>query len=385
MVSRAATLVAVTSGGFASAVMQTVLATATPRVVAELGDPVLYPWVAGGYLLASALTIPVSGQYADRLGPRRVLAVGSATYLAATVLVALAPTMPALVAARVLQGVGAGAVVPAGLAAVGLLFDEAERGRAVGLLGGVQLVAQVVGPLWGGWAADGPGWRWGLVAAVPVLLGGLVAARGVPTAAAPPRWWRVRPLDPFRLLRGPLAVPVAGAVLVGAVTMALLTYVPLALQDRHGGSASATGRTLVALLVAAAVGLLAAGRLARYRWVPLAGWALTVTGAATVAAVGAAPGVVVVVGLALVGVGSGALVPLLLLQAQAVSGRDTLAQASGLVQLGRTAGPAVAVPLLGGWLVTGWPLPTSLDALLWSVVAVAAAGLGLALARPAPR
>nr|WP_257493077.1 MFS transporter [Actinomyces wuliandei] len=149
MSQEGAVLICVASGAGASALMQTLLANATPRAVSELSTTGLYGLVTGSYLLSSVLALPLFPQYADRLGPRPVLAAGHLCFCAGTLGLALAPSMPVLLLARVVQGLGAGAIVPAGLAALGLLLDGAGRGRALSHVGVVQVVANLVG-----WVAD---------------------------------------------------------------------------------------------------------------------------------------------------------------------------------------------------------------------------------------
>ena len=94
-------LIATASGMAASAMMQTQLANATPRIVEELASPDLYGFVAGSYLIASTLALPLFAQYADRLGPRRVFVAGHICFAVGTAGLVLAPTMPALIAARI--------------------------------------------------------------------------------------------------------------------------------------------------------------------------------------------------------------------------------------------------------------------------------------------
>ena len=144
------TLTATASGMAASGIMQTLLANATPRIVDELAVPELYGLVAGSYLIASTVTLPLFAQYADRLGPRRIFLIGHLCFVIGTIAMVPAPSMPAFIAARIVQGVGAGAIAPAALAALGLLLDEKARARAFSQLAVAQVVANVVGEPIGG-------------------------------------------------------------------------------------------------------------------------------------------------------------------------------------------------------------------------------------------
>ena len=195
------TLTATASGMAASGIMQTLLANATPRIVDELAAPELYGLVAGSYLIASTVTLPLFAQYADRLGPRRIFLIGHLCFVIGTIAMVPAPSMPAFIAARIVQGVGAGAIAPAALAALGLLLDEQARARAFSQLAVAQVVANVVGGPIGGWFTDGPGWRPGLLTVLPLSLTSLLLATSLPTAEAPPQWWRISLREQFDLWR----------------------------------------------------------------------------------------------------------------------------------------------------------------------------------------
>lgn len=194
-------LTATASGMAASGIMHTLLANATPRIVDELAAPELYGLVAGSYLIASTVALPLFAQYADRLGPRRIFLTGHLCFVIGTIAMVPAPNMPAFITARIMQGIGAGAIAPAALAALGLLLDERARARAFSQLAVAQVVANVVGGPIGGWFTDGPGWRPGLLTVLPLSLTSLLLATSLPTAEAPPQWWRVSLREQFDLWR----------------------------------------------------------------------------------------------------------------------------------------------------------------------------------------
>ena len=237
-------LTATASGMAASGIMQTLLANATPRIVDELAAPELYGLVAGSYLIASTVTLPLFAQYADRLGPRRIFVIGHLCFVIGTIAMVPAPSMPAFIAARIMQGVGAGAIAPAALASLGLLLDEQARARAFSQLAVAQVVANVVGGPLGGWFTDGPGWRPGLLTVLPLSLTSLLPATSLPTAEAPPQWWRISLREQFDLWRirslrrlagvaAPVLLPRLGVVaiaLMGAGVGIGITF-PLLLLD----------------------------------------------------------------------------------------------------------------------------------------------------------
>lgn len=368
-------LAAVLCGMVASALMQTLLAVATPGIVGEFDASRVFEWVAGAYLIASLGATLLAGQLADRLGARTVFVAGWLGYLAGTLLVVTATRIGGLLVGRAVQGLGAGLIVPAGLAAFGILFDPRTRGTVIGLAGTLQVVATLIGPLWGGWVTDGPGWRWGMAPAAVLGAAALSLAVNLPTGVRAPGWWRLNPCATFGLLRDRrLARATLASALAGAVMIALVTYMPLGLQQLEGMDASATGVRLIALLLGSGVGAMVGGRLADRGWLLPVGWLVAGTGLALLIG-SAAP---VIAGLGMVGLGLGPVLPVVLLRAQDAVSTGQLAQASSLIQLGRIAGSAVLVPLLGVWLRL--PLGTALPVILGSLLVLTAAGL--LVARP---
>ena len=369
--SRRVLLTVAGAGMAASAMMQTLLGNATPRIVDELAAPELYGWVAGSYLVCSTLLLPPFSQYTDRLGTRRVLVAGHACFLTGTLLMSWAPTMPALLAARAIQGVGAAAITPAVLAALGLSLDASSRARALSRLAIIQLVANLIGPPLGGWFTDGPGWRLGVLTGVPFSLVALLAARSFPTANPPGGWWRivVRGSSP----RGDgLGALVTLAALSGVISIGAITYAPLALQTLHGVDATTTGWFLIPMLLGIGAGTFASGRCAPSTWARPLGWVLGFSGAA----LAAFPQLVVfLVGITLLGVGVGLVLPLLLLDAQATASEERMARASGMVQFGRNAGAAAGIPALSLWIISGLAAGPALTGLFATLAVLAALGL----------
>ncbi|WP_033296280.1 MDR family MFS transporter [Amycolatopsis jejuensis] len=138
----------------------TIIATAVPSVVRDLGGFSQFPWLFSIYLLTQAVTVPLYGKFADVLGRRPVMFFGIAVFLLGSVLCGFAWSMPVLIAARAVQGIGAGAVQPISMTMVGDLYTVEERARVQGYLAGVWAVASVVGPTLGGVFAEYLSWRW---------------------------------------------------------------------------------------------------------------------------------------------------------------------------------------------------------------------------------
>lgn len=152
------------------AIDSTVIATAVPSIVANLGGFSQFPWLFSSYLLAQAVSVPIYGKLADLIGRKPVMLLGIGLFLAGSVLCSVAWTMPALIAFRALQGLGAGAVAPMSLTIAGDIYTLAERGKVQGYLASVWAIAAVVGPTLGGVFSEYLSWRWIFVVNVPLCL-----------------------------------------------------------------------------------------------------------------------------------------------------------------------------------------------------------------------
>lgn len=165
----------------------TVVSVALPHIGEDLGaDVSTLQWVITGYLLSLASLILVGGALGDRFGRRRVFMTGTVWFAGASVLCGVAPNSHTLIAARVLQGIGAALVMPGSLAILEASFRESDRAPAIGAWSGLGGVAGAVGPFVGGALVDGPGWRWAFLLNVPLAAATLAAAGiGVPETRDP--------------------------------------------------------------------------------------------------------------------------------------------------------------------------------------------------------
>lgn len=152
---------------FMAAMEATVVATAMPTVIAELGGIRLYGWVGASYLLASTVTVPLYGKLADRHGRKPVLLLGIALFLAGSLASGLAASIEQLIAFRAIQGLGAGAMQPIVLTVIGDLYTPAERGKVQGWFGAVWGFAGISGPLLGGAIVAAASWRWVFLVNIP--------------------------------------------------------------------------------------------------------------------------------------------------------------------------------------------------------------------------
>src|SRR3954466_12718189 len=161
---------AVVLGMLLAALDQTIVATALPTVVADLGGAGHQAWVVTSYLLASTIVTAVVGKLGDIFGRKRIFQVAILLFLAGSVLCGLAQSMSMLVASRALQGLGGGAITVTAVAVIGEVIPLRERGRYQGALGAVFGVTTVIGPLLGGLFTDHLTWRWAFWINVPVAL-----------------------------------------------------------------------------------------------------------------------------------------------------------------------------------------------------------------------
>ena len=152
------------------AIDATIIATAVPSVVAELGGFAEFPWLFSVYLLAQAVTVPVYGKLADVFGRKPVMLVGIGLFLVGSILCGTAWSMGALIAFRAVQGLGAGAVQPMSMTIVGDLYSLEERARVQGYIASVWAVSSVVGPTLGGVFSQYVSWRWIFFVNIPLCL-----------------------------------------------------------------------------------------------------------------------------------------------------------------------------------------------------------------------
>jgi EmrB/QacA subfamily drug resistance transporter len=150
------------------AIDSTILATAVPAVVSDLGGFTQFPWLFSVYLLAQAVSVPVYAKLADLYGRKPLMLIGVALFLAGSLLCGFAWGMTALIAFRAVQGLGAGAIQPIGMTIIGDIYSVAERAKVQGYLASVWALSSVVGPTLGGVFADYVSWRWIFFVNIPL-------------------------------------------------------------------------------------------------------------------------------------------------------------------------------------------------------------------------
>ena len=159
------------------AIDATILATAVPSIVRDVGGFAQFPWLFSVYLLAQAVSVSVYAKLADTFGRKPIMLIGIGLFLVGSVLCGLAWSMTALIAFRALQGLGAGAVQPMAITIAGDIYTVAERATAQGYIASVWAVSSVIGPTLGGVFSQLGIWRWIFFVNVPLCLlaGGLIA------------------------------------------------------------------------------------------------------------------------------------------------------------------------------------------------------------------
>jgi EmrB/QacA subfamily drug resistance transporter len=152
------------------AIDATILATAVPSVVNDLGGFSQFPWLFSIFLLTQAVTVPIFAKLSDSYGRKPVVLAGIAVFGVASVLCGVAWSMPALIAFRALQGLGAGAIQPTCMTIVGDIYSLQERAKVQGYLASVWAISSVVGPTLGGVFVETLDWRWIFFINIPLAL-----------------------------------------------------------------------------------------------------------------------------------------------------------------------------------------------------------------------
>jgi EmrB/QacA subfamily drug resistance transporter len=325
-------------GMFLAALDQTIVSTALPTIVGDLGGLDHLSWVVTSYLLASTVSTPIYGKLGDMLGRKPVFLAAILIFLAGSMLSGLSQSMGELIGFRALQGIGAGGLMVGAQAIIADIVPPRQRGRYMGLIGSVFAVASVAGPLLGGFLVDNLSWRWVFYVNMPVgalavlivitrlhlhtptirhridVLGATVLSAGVAAlimlttwggnefAWSSPEivalgvggvallalfvWWEARapePILPLALFRSPIfGVANAMGFAIGMAMFGAIIFIPLFLQIVYGASPTSSGlRTLplmAGLLSASILSGRAISRVGRYKIFPIAGTAILVIG-----------------------------------------------------------------------------------------------------------
>jgi EmrB/QacA subfamily drug resistance transporter len=421
-----------------AALDQTIVATALPRIVADLHGFAHLSWVVTAYLLTSTVTVPLYGKLSDLYGRRRLFVVSISIFLAGSALCGVAQSMGELIAFRALQGVGAGGLIPLSQAAVADLFPPRERGRYQGFIGAMWATAAVAGPLLGGTLTDAASWRWIFFINLPLGAAALVVVIRTMTMPSTHREHRVDYLGAALLSAGLTALllalawggtsyawgsgqvlgcAVAGVVLlvafgvrqrrapeplldlslfrlsvfsvssaatfaIGAVLFGVTIYVPVFVQRVLGGSATVSGVVLIPLSLGWVAASIASGqaiaRTGRYKAFPVLGSTLVLVGSWLLTRLDAGSSrLAVSLYLVVIGTGMGTMFQTYVIATQNRVAVTQLGIATATLNLFRSLGGSVAVAGLGALLASrsAHGLAPALHVVFFAMVPVAAAGL----------
>jgi EmrB/QacA subfamily drug resistance transporter len=393
---------------FLAAIESTVVATAMPTVVASLGGIRIYSWVFSGFLLAQTVTMPLWGRFSDLYGRRPIYLAGLATFLVGSALSGAAQNMVQLILFRMVQGLGAGALMTLGYTIIGELFGLERRARMQGYISSVWGVASLMGPWAGGLLTDHVSWRWVFYINLPfgavamaLIAGALTSASrparrpvvdgagvalfaagvsalllGIVEAGRVGSWSQievvallalgaallvafvgverraVEPIVPLRLFKNRMVLAaVITRFLAGMAMFGALSFVPLFLQTVTGASATRAGVVLTPFVLGWVVMSVVSARLVLrvgYRTVVLIGMAsLTVAFLLFLRWSVTLSSGSAMVDVLLAGIGMGMVVVPMLIAVQSVVARSDLGAATSLTQFFMSIGGALGLSLMG--------------------------------------
>ena len=172
-------MIGLMAGMLLAALDQSIVGTALPRIVSDLGGLNHLSWVVTAYLLTSTAVTPLWGKISDLYGRRIIFQISIGIFLLGSALCGLSQNMAELIGFRAFQGIGGGGLMAIALAIIGDIIPPRERGRYQGYFGAVFGVSSVAGPLLGGWFTDGPGWRWIFYVNIPIGIAAMVIIAAV--------------------------------------------------------------------------------------------------------------------------------------------------------------------------------------------------------------
>jgi EmrB/QacA subfamily drug resistance transporter len=396
-----------------AALDQTIVSTALPRIATDLHGLNRLSWVATAYLLTSAISTPIYGKISDLFGRKKIFQTAIVIFLVGSVLCGVSQSMSQLIAARALQGVGAGGLMSLVLAIVGDIIPPRERGRYMGYFLGVFGISSVAGPLLGGFLTDSLSWRWiffvnlplGAIAlsavatrlhlpvyrhehkidyqgaallsgsSVSLLLAtvwggntytwlsapiiGLLSA-GLVLAVAFVFWERraAEPIIPMELFRNKIfSVSILLSLLAGITMFASILYIPEYQQIVRGYSPTKSGLLMLPLILGLLLASITSGRLTskwgRYRIFPIFGTLVMAFGLWLFSHVTLGTSqLTLAVWMAVIGIGLGSFMQIMTLAVQNAVDRRQLGTATSAATFFRSLGSSFGGALFGSILTS---------------------------------
>jgi EmrB/QacA subfamily drug resistance transporter len=421
-----------------AALDQTIVSTALPAIAREFHGTSRIAWVFSAYLIASTVAVPLHGRLADHYGSKPVLLAAIALFLAGSLLCGLSDGMEALVLARGLQGAGGGGFLTLAMTSVVRMFSPQMRARLQGLLGATYGLSTMAGPVVGGWIVDHGSWRWAFFINLPIgLLAAVLLARFQPRQAPDHRgamdypgalllaaalicamlatgrgpapflpasvfaalgagltavflWTQSRsasPLLPLALFRLPaFSGAVALSAASGVMLFAAVVFLPLYFQTVRGLTPGESGWHLMPLMAGITLASIACGRwlsrTGRVRVVAAAAGGLACLSFVALGGLVREPGAsvaLIAAGLFPLGMGIGALFPLVTVVAQIAAPPGLLGIATASPVMFRSVAGALGLSLLALlWsAATAGVAGGNLGAVLWTAAGIAAVAAGL--------
>ncbi|MBW8825461.1 MAG: MFS transporter [Acidobacteria bacterium] len=391
-----------------SALDQTIVSTALPTIVGDLGGLEHISWVVTAYLLSSTVSVPLFGKISDIYGRKPMLQATIVIFLVGSVLAGLSQNMLMLILFRGIQGIGGGGLLAMTFTILGDLITPRERGKYTGYFTAVFASSSVIGPLAGGFFVDHLSWRWvfyinlplgaicllvtGLHLHVPKpaerrpldIVGSVLLTIAVTCLLLMLTWgghqydWgsgviltlgfvgvvtgvvflvqagrTPDPVLPLRMFREPVfTVCIAMGALLGAVVVGAAVFLPLYLQVVKGASATSSGLLLVPMMGAMVIGSNTAGRIinrtGRYKMFPIVGSGLAVAGVLALTALERSSSRNhVSFGMAILGLGIGSAMPVTTLAVQNVASQSDMGAATSAVNFFRSLGSAFGIAVFG--------------------------------------
>ena len=391
-----------------AALDQTIVSTALPTIVADLGGLEHLSWVVTAYMLASTIVAPLYGKIGDLYGRRNTVFVSVGLFLLGSALCGLATSMTFLILARALQGLGGGGLFVLALSVIGDVIPPRERGKVQGIFAAVFSMSSVVGPLIGGWFVEAFSWHWIFYINLPF---GILAVIGFASAFKPTGkrtkhaidWWGAATLS-VTLATLTLATSLGGSTIawdspqffgliaiaaialvtfilierreeepiiplhlfkmnvfwttsvisfiVGAAMFGSVTFLPIYLQIAIGVTPTVSGLMLIPMTFGILIASTASGRImgntGKYRILPIFGALFIVVGMTLLTTIDqTTPTVTFSIYLAIFGMGMGTTFPVLTTAVQNAVPRETLGTATAAGLMFRQVGGSLAVAAFG--------------------------------------
>ncbi len=403
------------TGLLMGAMDQTIVATAGPTIISDLGGLSLYAWVFSAYILSQTVAMPVFGKLSDLFGRKRLFITGLAVFMIGSALSGASKNIDELIVFRALQGVGSGAFFPIAIAVVGVVFPPQRRGLAQGIFASIFGIAAVVGPSVGSYIVQAISWRWVFYVNLPLGIASLALItlglresrnnvakpvldwKGISLLAAwvallilgflnggstyPWLSWQeivtfgasvilfvdfihterfaAEPVLPLKLFRNRVISSAATvSFLRGAAFFSMLSFVPLFVQAGLAGNIADGRNVLNALLIPMIVASVLTGQLATkipYRWPVLVGLIATTISVYFVAIAGPDISLTTLMELlAIVGAGIGSTFTSVVLAIQYSAPRSQIGVSSSLSQFMGNLGQAIGLAIFGSYQVNSF-------------------------------